>query len=489
MRCFLLILLVLHAAGTSRATDQSNVVLIVADDLGWSDLACYGNALHETPHLDRLAAEGMRFTDYYAASPVCTPTRASILTGKHPARLHMTIWREAALERGRRKLLEPVCLDSLPLEETTLAEVFRGAGYYTAHVGKWHLGRAEAYPQAHGFHENIGGTLWGAPQTFFYPYSGDRYFSDWRYVPDLEPGEAGDYLTDALTGKALEILEREVKRGRPLFLNLWYHSVHTPIEGKPALVAKYRDKIAAMEAKSGKPASPRNPDYAAMVESLDENVGRVLQRIDELGVAGRTLVVFTSDNGGFINTCKLHPGIPVADNSPLRSGKGSCYEGGIRVPLIVRAPGTKEKGGATCSAPVWSCDLFPTLLGQCGLGDKAGTAVDGVDLSPLLRDPAMTLERGPLCFHYPHYYPTTSPVSAIREGDWKVVEYLGDGPAPELYNLASDPGESRNLADEEREKRDELLARLREWRASVDAQMPEVNPDFKASTKGSGKGK
>ncbi|MCB1077089.1 MAG: sulfatase-like hydrolase/transferase, partial [Verrucomicrobiae bacterium] len=296
---------------------------------------------------------------------------------------------------------------------------------------------------------------------------------------DLEPGEPGDYLTDALTDKALEILERETKRKRPLFLNLWYHAVHTPIEGKPDLVAKYQRKIASMETTFGKPEIPWNPDYAAMVEALDQNVGRVLRRIDELGIGDETVVVFTSDNGGFVNPCKLHPGVPVANNSPLRSGKGSCYEGGIRVPLIVRSPNASAQAGSTCRTPAWSCDLFPTLLGQCGLAGKTTTAVDGVDLSPLLKDPTAALKREALFFHYPHYYPTTTPVSAIRQGSWKLVEYLGDGPPPELYDLSTDLGESRNVADQHPAERDDLLSRLHQWRTSVDAQVPEPNPSSK----------
>ena len=276
--------------------ERPNVLLIVADDLGWADLNCYGSSFHETPHLDRLASSGTRFEQAYAASPVCSPTRASILTGKHPARLHMTIWRESAKNRGNRRLLQPVCLDSLPLEHETLAEVLRAKGYFTAHIGKWHLGRAEAYPQAHGFNINVGGTLWGAPQSFWYPFNGDAYFRDWRYVPDLEPSAPGDYLTDRLTDEAIELMEYSAEADRPFFINLWYHTVHTPIEGKPELV-KYFDA----KAKAG---PQKNPHYAAMVHSLDENVGRVLAGLKALGLEKNTLVVFTSDNGGFVNECK-----------------------------------------------------------------------------------------------------------------------------------------------------------------------------------------
>lgn len=452
----------------AESAQKNNVVLILADDLGWSDLACYGSDLHETPHLDRLAGEQIRFNQAYAASPVCTPTRASILTGRHPARLNMTIWRENALNRGNRRLLEPVTLDALPLEETTLAEVLKQAGYYTAHVGKWHLGSAEAYPQSHGFDVNIGGTLWGAPQSFFYPFKGDQYFSDWRYVPDLEPGEEGDYLTDRLTDKAIEIMDRCAGE-QPFYINLWYHSVHTPIEGKPALVQKYKDKI-----KRVRPVNHLNPDYAAMVESLDENVGRVLTRLDELGLRNQTLVVFLSDNGGFINGSRLQNGMPVTSNAPLRSGKGSCYEGGIRVPMIIDLPGANQKPRVV-ETPVTTCDLFPTILRSLEVAWPEDLVLDGVDVRSLWSDVHANLDRHALYFHYPHYYPTTTPVSSIRQGPWKLLEYYEDQTL-ELYHLTDDPGEIRNLVDSQPSVAERLRTQLKLWRESVSASMPEKNP-------------
>ena len=451
------------------AAKRPNLILILADDLGWADLSCYGNDLHQTPNLDRLAKQGVRFTDAYSASPVCTPTRAAILTGLHPARLHMTIWREGALNRGNRKLLQPVCLDSLPLKHVTLAEVLKQAGYFNAHIGKWHLGRAESYPQAHGFHVNIGGTLWGAPQTFWYPYNGDGYFRDWRYVPDLEPGNEDDYLTDRLTDKALATMEEQAKVSRPFYLNLWYYSVHTPIEGKPELVDFYQKKI--------KPDSVRkNPHYAAMVHSLDKNVGRVLAKIDELGITDNTFVIFTSDNGGFINKCKLNRELVVANNAPLRSGKGSCYEGGVRVPLIVRGP--KLAQDRVSSEPVYAPDLYPTLLRATGLFDQSKADLDGTDFTQLLRNPDASLEREALYFHYPHYYQTTTPVSAIRKGNWKLLEYFEDGRL-ELFNLKQDPGEARNLSTDRSALARELRADLDAWRKKIGAQLPEVNPVWK----------
>jgi len=450
-----------------ESQQRPNIVFILADDLGWADLACYGSDLHETPNLDRLANQGVRFTDAYAASPVCTPTRVSILTGKHPARLHMTIWREAALNRGNRKLLEPVCVDSLPTEETTVAELLKDAGYYNVHLGKWHVGRAEGYPQAHGFHRNIGGTLWGAPQTFWYPFNGNAYFKDWRYIPDLEPGEEGDYLTDVLTDKAIEVMQQQAAAEQPFFLNLWYHTVHTPIEGKPELVQHYENKITDDHVQ-------RNPHYAAMVHSMDENVGRVLAKIDELGIAQNTLVVFSSDNGGFVKTCKLHKDLQVANNTPLRSGKGSCYEGGVRVPLIVRGPDTAA--GKECGTPVFSCDLFPTLLDAARVEANLAGPIDGLSLTPLLKNPTTTLGRDSLHFHYPHYYSTTSPVSAIRKGDWKLLEYYEDGRV-ELYNVKEDLGEATNQASDRPDLASQLHAELRDWRTRVGALEPESNPN------------
>ena len=444
-----------------------NVVLILADDLGWNSLACYGSDLHATPRLDQLAAGGVRFTQAYAAAPVCTPTRASLLTGKYPARLQLTKWRESAAEPGTGRLLEPIARRDLPLEELTLAEVFQAAGYFTAHVGKWHLGSAEYYPQAHGFHVNIGGTLWGAPQTFFYPFRGRQYAREFRYVPDLEPGRQGDYLTDRLTDRALEMID--AAGDRPFFLNLWFHTVHTPIEGKPALVAKYRALV--------KPdAIHRNPDYAAMVESLDENVGRVLDKLADKGIADRTLVVFLSDNGGYVGTCRYQPDMPVTSNAPLRSGKGSLYEGGIRVPLIVKWPG-QAPAGAVCHTPVCSCDLYPTLLAATGVRHDSLPAVDGLDVTPLLADPDVVRPPRPLFFHYPHYYATTTPVSAIRLGDWKLLEYAEDRHV-ELYDLGSDVGEASELSQRLPDRAADLRAQLQQWREEVQAQMPQPNPDW-----------
>lgn len=432
-----------------------NVVLIVADDLGWADLGCYGADLHETPHLDKLASEGVRFTDAHSASPVCSPTRASLMTGKHPARLRITIWREGSFESPKgRKMTQGDSVANLPHAELTLAELLKQKGYLTASIGKWHLGDGDFYPETQGFDVNIGGTHWGAPETFFFPYRGARNFREYRYVPGLVGGKQGDYLTDRLTDEALRVMDMAGER--PFFLYLAHHAPHTPIEGKPELVEHYKKKL--------QPGMKhQNADYAAMVHSLDESVGRVMAHLDRRNLAGRTAVIFISDNGGYIG---VNRGKVVTNNAPLRSGKGSAYEGGVRVPLIVRAPGMAR--GKTCGFPVISSDVFGTVQELVG---ASGPTHDGLSLVPLLQDPAGRLAREEMFFHYPHYYATTTPVSAIRSGNWKLLHYYEDG-REELFRLDTDLAESKNLAQQEPETRARLSARLMAWLKEVGASFP-----------------
>ncbi len=462
------------ALGAGKPSRKLNFVFILADDLGWSDLGCFGSDLHETPNIDRLALQSERFTDAYAAASVCSPTRASILTGKYPARLHITTWYEASANPPlNHRLIPPVTVGNLPHKQVTIAEVLKKAGYLTAHVGKWHLGDAEHYPETQGFDINIGGTYSGAPNTYFYPYSGTGAFGDdkFRYVPHLELGKDGEYLTDRLTDEALKIVDA-VKDG-PFYLNMDYHTVHTPIEGKEELIEYYRKKI--------KPdMRHRNPVYAAMVHTLDENVGRLLARLDKLGIAERTVVFFFSDNGGLAGRYR---GKTVTDNHPLRSGKGSLYEGGTRVPLIVRWPGV-TKAGSICSQPVSSIDFYPTILEMAGLsGDPQHNAdMDGISFVSLLKDPGARLKRDTLYWHWPHYYfvnPRIGPASSIRQGDWKLIEYFEDNHV-ELYNLAEDIGEKDNLAEKMPKKAEHLRKLLHSWRKAVDAQMPTPNPRYKS---------
>lgn len=452
-----------HARSATPAfsVDQPNIVLILADDLGWSDLGCYGADLHSTPHLDRLAREGMRFTQAYAM-PVCSPTRAALLTGIHAARLHYTTWREASIERadriarGREPLIPPATVANLPHSVVTLAEQLRSKGYRTFHVGKWHLGDANFSPETQGFEVNVGGTHWGAPESYFWPFRGTNRFKEFRYVPGLGPGKPGDYLTDRLTDEALGLIDEA--GSHPFFLNLWYHSPHTPIDGKPALKARFQARLTPE-------FHHQNPGYAAMIATLDENVGRILQRIDKRGLRRKTLVVFLSDNGGYLQDGS---GNRITDNFPLRSGKGSLYEGGIRVPLMIRWPGV-TRGNSVCAEPVLCTDLFPTLCAAAGV--SGASSIDGKNLTPLLRDPTARLDREALYFHFPHYYSTTSPVSALRAGNWKLLHYYEDG-RDELYDLGGDPGERNDLAQGRPVEKARLRSLLDAWLKSVDAQLP-----------------
>ena len=470
----LLAVLASHAlpAANPPSPATPNVVLILADDLGWADLGCYGADLHETPRIDAFAREGLRFTQAYAMS-VCSPTRAMLLTGRHAARVGITIWSEGSLEKNTsRRLLQAESRHDLPPAETTLATQLRGAGYLTALVGKWHLGDANHSPETHGFDVNIGGTHWGAPATYWWPYSGaGRFGAQFRYVPHLGFGRPGEYLPDRLTDEALRVIDHA--GDRPFFLYLAHHAPHTPVEAKAEDVRYFESKL--------RPGMRhRNATYAAMVRSLDQSVGRVLDQLRARGLEDRTIVIFTSDNGGQMNVDPpARVGDPTTRNAPLRSGKGSLYEGGVRVPLIVRWPGVTPRG-ADSSAPVMLGDLFPTLLRAAGRPVPGN--IDGLDLTALLRDPAARLGRDALFFHYPHYYETTTPVGAVRAGDWKLLEYFEDGRV-ELYDLASDPGETRDLAATEPARAAALRERLVRWRTEVGARMPTVNPSPRPAKK------
>ncbi|MDZ4850268.1 MAG: sulfatase [Pirellulaceae bacterium] len=452
-----------------------NVILILADDLGWADLGCYEADLHETPHLDRLSSEGVRFTQAYAMS-VCSPTRAMLLTGRHAARLGITVWIEASLQQNKnQKLLDASSLHDLPHTETTLATRLRDAGYFTALVGKWHLGDARHFPETHGFDVNIGGNHWGAPQTFWWPYRGSGQFgNEYRYVPHLEYGKPGEYLTDRLTDEALHVMDHAKANHQPFFLYLAHHAPHTPIEGKPDYVKHFTSKI--------RPEfHHQNPVYAAMVKSLDDSVGSVLTHLREQNLEENTIVIFTSDNGGYIGVDrKAGQTIPVTNNAPLRSGKGSLYEGGIRVPLLVRWPGVTPSG-KVCSEAVSLADFFPTLT-NATVKSPNNIAMDGLDIAALLKHPDAKLDRDGLFFHYPHYYATTTPASAVRTGDWKLIEYFEDGRV-ELFNLKTDPGEQNDLAESEPKRVAELRMQLDRWRSDIAAKLPQVNPNFKRKQK------
>ncbi|MCE5205957.1 MAG: sulfatase [Porphyromonadaceae bacterium] len=461
---------------------QPNIILIVSDDMGWRDLGCYGNPIHETPNIDKLAGESVRFTNAYAAAPVSTPTRASMQTGKYPARLHMTVWSEYATgtEPGeipdRQKLIPGVSFPDLPLEEHTIAELLKSKNYNTIHIGKWHLGESMFYPENQGYDVNIGGGSWGCPANFFYPYTGVFGKSSVRYIPGLSRSgiddgsyfkdRKGEYLTDRLTDEAIRIMKDAVRTDAPFFLNMCYYAVHTPIEAPDSLVKYYKDKISNSNQKS-------NATYAAMVHKVDENVGRILKAVHDLGVSNHTIIIFTSDNGGFINK---YEGMKVADNSPLRSGKGSLYEGGIRVPLIIKFPGVSPRG-AISDTPVITNDFYTTLSEAAGI-DTDTLKTDGISILPIIQNPKAESDREYLYWHYPHYYTTTTPVSAIRYKEWKLLKYYEDN-SIELYNLKDDMSEKINLAKENPELTEKLLNKLAEWLQETKASSPSPNSGYK----------
>jgi arylsulfatase A-like enzyme len=458
---------------------RPNVLLILIDDMGWRDLSCQGSEFYETPNIDRIAREGLSFTNAYAACPVCSPTRASLLTGKYPARLGLTNY---LCGKTAGRLLQAPYIDHLPTEEFGLARALGETGYQTWHVGKWHLGKEPYYPDRQGFDVNIGGGHKGNPY--------DGYFSPWNLdALDETNVPEGTYLTDHLTDRAIELLETR-DAGRPFFLNLWYYSVHVPIEAKAEKIAKYRQKAHEMgldtlrtfEEGEFHPTLKKkhervvrrlvqsDPAYAAMIESLDENVGRMLDALEAAGELDNTLVIFTSDNGGLATA----EGSPTC-NAPLAEGKGWMYEGGTREPMLVRYPPACA-AGATCDEPVTSPDVYPTILELAGLPARPDQHVDGVSFARALRGEAF--DRGPIFWHFPHYgNQGGTPGSSIRRGDWKLIEFYEDGRL-ELYNLAEDISEDHDLSAEHPAKAAELHRRLVEWRGEVAAREPTPNPDF-----------
>jgi len=452
----------LHAADAPKPAGKLNIILFLIDDLGWRDLGCQGSAYYQTPNIDQLARDGVRFTDAYAACAVCSPTRAAVLTGKYPARLLLTDWLPSGRWNPKAKLREGRFVRALPMEEFTLAEALREAGYRTASIGKWHLGSEPfSLPQHHGFDINIAGNAHGAPGNYFFPYDGDWAIpttglrAKWNVLPDGKPGE---YLTDRLTDEAVKFIRDQ--RERPFFLYFPHYGVHTPLQAKKEMIAKY-EKIPEGQ-RQGK------PEYAAMIESVDQSVGRVMDTLRELGLEQNTLIIFTSDNGGFYN---------ATSNAPLRANKGAYYEGGIRVPLIIKWPGV-TKPGRVSGEPVISTDLYPTCLAAAGQPLRPNQHVDGLNLQPLLADGA-SLGRAALFWHYPHYneHPSSVPSSVIRKGPWKLIETF-DPEGVELYNLADDLSETRNLASDRADLVKELRRELDAWRRDVGAEMMRPNPDY-----------
>ena len=464
--------------------NRPNILFIVADDMGWYDLGCYGSNFIETPNLDRLAAQGIRFTDGYAAAPLCSPSRASLITGLHPITVNITEHIHGNRPAGPdQKLNTPPISQQLDLEYITTAEALKTKNYVTAHIGKWHLGGGEFLPEHQGFDVNVAGAWNGLPQSFFYPFfpMGEK--------PEIQnTSEEGDYLTDVLTEKAMEFIEKQ--RDTAFFLSLNYYSPHVPIEGKDELVEKYRKK----RGEDNDGVLP-NIHYAAMIESIDQNVGQILTKLDSLGLAENTLIVFTSDNGGLsveeVPAFAQHT--PPTDNGPLRAGKGYLYEGGIREPFIVRWSGTVAPR-QTNGTPVIAQDLFATVMDITGIENRQ---VYGTSLLPMFKGvepaeveepdktdgpdenagPTEPVRRG-LLWHMPHYSPQRGkPSSAYREGDWKILRFYEED-RYELYNLADDLGEARELSKEKPEKLTEMKKNLNAALNELGAKFPELNRNY-----------
>jgi len=440
------------------AQQQPNVVLIVVDDMGWKDLGVYGSDFHKTPQIDNFAKDGVLFTNAYSACTVSSPTRASIMTGKYPAKLHLTDWIEGH-KMPKAKLQIPDWTMYVALEETTLAEVFKSNGYSTAHIGKWHLGENEKYwPENQGFDLNIGGNAKGSPTLdkkqglngYFVPYGNPR----------LKDGPEGEYLTERLTKEACDYIQQS--QSKPFFLNLWFYNVHTPLQAKQNKIDKYKALVDSTKLQ-------KNPTYAAMVEHVDDAVGRVIAQLKLLGLYNNTIIILTSDNGGLISNTKQK----VTNNAPLRLGKGERYEGGVRVPLIIKnikqlAANRQE------DTPVMSIDFMPTLidLAKLKVEKKVIKGIDGVDFKPLLLSKEGKLKKRALYWHYPHYHTEgATPYSAMRNGDWKLIHTFETN-TYELYNLKSDISESKNLIASEPAIASKLKKELESWKKKMGAQMP-----------------
>ncbi|KJF44754.1 sulfatase [Draconibacterium sediminis] len=448
--------------------NHPNFVFILVDDLGWADVTCnYPESFYDTPNIDKLAEHGVRFTNAYAANPVCSPTRAAILTGKHPNRVNITDW-IPGLDPKMKPLLGPQDGTELALEEITIAEKLKETGYKTCFVGKWHLGDEGFFPEDQGFDINFGGHDKGSPPGGYYsPYKN----------PKLEDGPEGEYLTNRLTSESINFIKNNKRN--PFFLYLSFYTVHTPIQAAKDYINHYQTKREQLglnevpikaEGDGWTHLVQENAAYASMVAAMDENVGRILNTLEELGLDKNTWVIFTSDNGGLST---LRGKNAPTNNGPLRAGKGWCYEGGIRVPLIISGPELTNPG-RTEDSPVISMDYFTTIL------NIAGTKHDGNDGENLL--PVLTenkhLTRDELFWHYPHYHGSAwKPGSALRKGEWKLVVHYENNKT-ELFNLAEDPGETKNVSTLFPEKTQELKSLLDEKLKSTNAKFPVSNPDY-----------
>jgi arylsulfatase A-like enzyme len=474
--CALLAATILPMSVTAAPT-KPNVLIFLVDDLGQRDLGCYGSTFYETPNLDRLAKEGLRLTDAYAACPVCSPTRASLMTGKLPQRTGITdyIGAPATPDAWKRNtlLLPAPYKDRLALEETTLAEALKGGGYATFFAGKWHMGPQGFWPEDQGFDINKGGIDRGGP------YGGNKYFSPYGN-PRLEDGPPGEHLPDRLATETAKFMQ--ANKDKPFLAYLSFYSVHTPLMARPDLQKKYEQKRQqlGLQPKWGREGErdvrlvQEHAVYAAMVEAMDQAVGKVLTKLDELGLRDNTIVIFTSDNGG-LSTSEGWP----TSNLPLRGGKGWMYEGGIREPMIVRWPGVTQ-AGSTSAEPVTSYDIFPTVLAAAGVPMPKDHPADGIDLRAVFAGQARPQPRT-LFWHYPHYgNQGGAPGTAVRRGDWKLIHWF-ERDQWELFNLATDLSETKNLAAEHPEKVAELKAEMARLHRETGSLDPMPNPAYDAA--------
>lgn len=456
---------------------RPDIVFIFMDDMGWRDLACTGSGFYETPNIDRLCQRGMRFPAAYAACPVCSPSRASYLTGMYPARVGVTDWidGEGIMHPLKGKLIDAPYLKHLPDGARTIAHALREGGYRTWHVGKWHLGGEGYLPEDFGFERNIGGCDWGHPKY--------GYFSPYQ-IPNFPEGPVGEYLTDRLTDEAIRLIEGAGEE--PFFLSLCHYAVHNPIEAKEADIARFREKARALHLDEISPFAEgerhpvhkgrvrrrviqSNPAYAAMIYNLDWNVGRLVGALERAGRLESTLLVFTSDNGGLATT----EGSPTC-NAPAREGKGWMYEGGTRVPMIAHWPG-KIAPGSVCETPVTTPDFYPTFLAAAGLPPDARPEIDGANILPLFEGGSIPAR--PLFWHYPHYgNQGGTPGSSVRLGKYLLIEFFETGKVS-LYDVEDDISEARDLAAELPEVTQNMRGLLRAWRDQVGAKYPAPNPD------------
>ena len=461
------------------AAGSPNLILILVDDLGWRDLSCQGSDYYRTPHIDRLAEEGMRFTNGYAACAVCSPTRAAVMTGRYPGRVGVTDWIRSRFQRGgigtpdqnptdyvggaNRRFLCPPNPYWMEHGEVTIAERLKAKGYRSAHIGKWHLGDDDWYPTGQGFDENFGGCDYGQPPSYFDPYQQPKHRHEMirAGIPHLPGRQEGQYLTDREADEAVAFIRRS--QDGPFFLHLAHYAVHTPIQAEPEVAARYR-----LDGKTETQAR-----YAAMVESVDRSTKRIFGVLEELGLDQQTLVLFTSDNGGLDRQ-----GSPT-ENAPLRSGKGYAYEGGIRVPFLARWPGVIPAGKIS-EVPVCSIDILPTFLEAAGLAPEDSIEVDGLSLMTHLRSGgSKPVERRSLYWHFPHYRHDPGPYSIIRRGQWKLIKFY-EGPM-ELFHLGDDLGESRDLGARHPIRVRSMEAELMQALDKMGARLPRRNPDFKSA--------